>query len=134
MDKPLPVITPTTEPFWRACAEGRLLLRRCQTCGSLFHYPRQACPSCWSEALEWRESSGRGAIWSFSQVHVALGGDAWKDELPYTVVIVELDEGVRMLSRLVGSAADEPAVGDRVQVEFFRQAEGVCLPYFRLER
>ncbi len=133
MDKPLPEMSPEAEPFWRACREGRLLLPRCRACETVFFYPRPACPACWSEELDWIESAGRGSIWSFSEVHVSFGGDAWKDELPYTVVIIELDEGVRLVSRLVDAPADEVEVGARVRVTFGAHTPEVTLPYFHLD-
>ena len=73
-----------------------------------------------------RPSSGRGTVFSFSDVQVSFYGTAWESQLPYTVILVDLDEGPRMLSRLVGKGV---AIGDKVQVHFV-EVEGHRLPYF----
>lgn len=128
MQKPAPEITKHSEPFWQACKEGRLLIMNCTHCGKPFFYPRRSCPSCWSEDVEWLESKGRGTIWTLSEVAISLWGDAWDDVVPYTVAVIDLDEGVRMASRLVGEASWK--IGDRVQVTFQPGEKDVIMPYF----
>ena len=128
MQKPAPEITKQSEPFWQACKEGRLLIMNCKQCGKPFFYPRRSCPSCWSEEVEWLESKGRGTIWTLSEVAISLWGDAWDDAVPYTVAVIDLDEGVRMASRLVG--VSNWKIGDRVQVSFQPGENGVVMPYF----
>lgn len=122
----------TTEKFWTACNEGRLMLQHCLACDKPFYYPRTGCPRCGGTELEWRQMKGTGRIYSFSHVHVALGGyKSWETEVPFTLVQIELDEGPRMLSRLAGKADESVKIGDRVAVAF-TEREGAKLPYFSL--
>ncbi|MFP5514377.1 MAG: Zn-ribbon domain-containing OB-fold protein [Alphaproteobacteria bacterium] len=110
--------TGASAPFWDACDRGELLFPKCGRCGHLFYYPRRHCPLCGDTGLGWQRMSGRGTVFSHSHVHVAFQGGAWGGQLPYTVVLVDLAEGPRMLSRLIGG--DAPAVrgGDAVSVVF----------------
>lgn len=128
MQKPVPEITKQSGPFWQACKEGRLLIMNCKQCSKPYFYPRRSCPSCWSEDVEWIQSSGRGTIWTLSEVAISLWGDAWNDVVPYTVAMIDLDEGVRMASRLVGGSGWK--IGDRVQVSFQPGEKDVVMPYF----
>jgi len=128
MQKPAPEITTQSEPFWQACKEGRLLIMNCRQCDTPFFYPRRSCPSCWSEEVEWVESTGRGTVWTLSEVAISLWGDAWNDVVPYTVAVIDLDDGVRMASRLVGGSGWK--IGDRVQVSFQPGENDAVMPYF----
>ena len=79
-------------PYWEAAAEGRLLLQCCAACGKVRHYPRLLCDSCYSDAVDWKEASGRGTIHSWTVAHHAFH-PAFAAELPYALVTVDLDEG-----------------------------------------
>lgn len=125
----LPAMTAASKPFWDACQQERLLLPRCETCSRLFYYPRIHCPHCGSRALGWVEASGRGRVFSFTHVAVSFHGNAWESQLPYTVILVDLDEGPRMLSRLLGDNRDAVRSGDAVQA-VFPMIEGHRLPMF----
>jgi uncharacterized OB-fold protein len=126
----LPTSTDASKPFWQACNSGELQLPHCMECDRVFYYPRRSCPHCGSTTLDARKSTGNGRVFSFTHVHVSFYGDKWKSQLPYTPVLVDLDEGVRMLSRLVGPDRDKVVVGDRVKVEFV-EIEGQKLPFFQ---
>jgi uncharacterized OB-fold protein len=127
----LPVPKGDSAEFWAACNRRQLLLRSCDDCRAIFHYPRIACPRCGSRRLGWVESRGEGTVFSFTDVQISFYGPTWESEVPYTIVLVDLDEGPRMLSRLAGGGA--PArIGARVRVEFVT-AEGQALPFFRVE-
>ena len=133
--KPLPSLgDEITAPYWRAAAERRLALPRCEDCGLTFFYPRRACPSCWSERIEWIDAAGTGRVWSFTWVHVPFYDDAWKDDVPYCVAIVELDEGVRLVSSLEGVEPGQVAVGDAARVVFDAVTDEVVLPRFEVLR
>ena len=123
----LPQPTEESAPFWAGCDRGELLLSHCGECGHRFYYPRRLCPKCGADSPKMRPSSGRGTVFSFSDVHLSFYGTAWASQLPYTVILVDLDEGPRMLSRLVGEGG--VAIGDRVQVCFV-EMDGHRLPYF----
>lgn len=123
--------TADSREFWAACNEGRLLLSECATCGHVFYYPRQMCPRCGEQDLGWRSSSGRGRIYSFTRVEVSFYGPTWESDLPYTVILVDLEDGPRMLSRLVESDQEAVALGAAVEVVFVT-VEDQALPMFRL--
>ena len=128
MQKPAPEITQHSQPFWQACKENRLLIMGCGQCKKPFFYPRRCCPACWSEDVKWLESSGSGTLWTLTEVATSLWGDAWNDTVPYTVGLVELDEGVRIVSRLVGGS--DWKIGDRVRVVFQPGEGDSVMPYF----
>ena len=126
----LPRPTVDSEAFWAACNRRELLLRRCRVCEAVHYYPRQACPQCGSDALDWLRSAGTGTIYSFTRVHVSFYGAEWESELPYVVILVDLDEGPRMLSRLLGPG-ERVRVGARVRVSWV-EVDGQTLPFFTL--
>ena len=125
----LPTPSVDSRPVWEGCNAETLLLQRCAACDHVFYFPRRLCPACGATELAWEASSGRGTIYSFSQVLVAFQGPEWNSQLPYTVVLVDLDEGPRMLSRWRGPSATVPSVGDRVRVTF-PSVDGQKLPFF----
>ena len=126
----LPTPTAISQPFWDACDKGELHLPHCSHCDRSFYYPRRACPHCGSENITTKKATGNGQVFSFTHVHVSFYGSQWESQLPYTPVLVDLDEGARMLSRLIGPDRDQVAVGDRVIVNFV-EIEGRKLPFFR---
>jgi len=126
-----PSPTTVSRPFWDGCNVDKLLLQSCTGCAHIFYYPRQHCPRCGSSALEWRTAGGDGTVWSFTHVEVSFYGPQWESQIPYTPFLVDLDEGARMLSRLIGPKRGVVRIGDRVRVEFV-PVENQKLPYFRL--
>jgi len=97
--KPLPKPTPTSRPFWEAARRHELSLQRCAACGKFIYYPRDRCPYCFSDRLEWQRLSGRGKVYSYTVVRRA-SSFAFADA-PYVLAIVELEEGPRMTSDIV---------------------------------
>lgn len=124
----LPLPDAETTPFWDATAEGRLLLRHCRACDRPFFYPRARCPRCLGDDVDWRTGSGRGHIHSYTTVH-QNHARPFRERLPYVVVLVELEEGPRMLATLDAADAADVAI-DREVVVTFREEEGVHLPVF----
>lgn len=116
------------ELFWQGVRRRELLLPWCESCGRCHFYPRSACPHCWSEDLTWRLAAGTGTVHTFVTVR-ANPPSAFAEQLPFTIAVVELDEGVRMLTNIVGRPEDV-AIGDRVEVAFEERA-GQVLPMFR---
>lgn len=130
-DQPMAHLLPPTvdsKPFWEACNAEQLLLQRCAGCRHIFYFARRLCPACGGVELAWEASAGTGRIYSFSEVHVPFQGPAWAGQVPYTVVLVDLDEGPRLLSRWTDSSA-LPSVGQRVRVRW-PVVGGQKLPFF----
>jgi uncharacterized protein len=119
---PAPRVLPEAKPYWDAADQGRLLLKRCDACGEVHHYPRDVCPFCMSTETRWVESDGTGVLYSFSTMGQ---GDA-----AYTLAMVTLDEGVTMMSNLVGCDPATARIGDRVRVRFQPTDGGPAVPVF----
>ena len=128
--KPTPAIDPDSAPYWQALNNEQLILKSCRDCGKSHFYPRELCPYCHSDDLSWIEASGRGVIYSFT-VCRRPAGPAFADDVPYTVALVDLAEGPRMMSRIVGDPA-KVAIGLKVKVRFERQSDELVLPFFEL--
>lgn len=126
----LPTIESDTRPFWDAVREGKLLLRSCNRCGVVHYYPRPFCPSCWSEDVTWVEASGRGTVYTYSTVY-RNDLPPFNEQLPYVVAIVELEEGPRMMTRLVDTDGVELAVGMPVTADFTALTDDVSIVVFR---
>jgi uncharacterized OB-fold protein len=127
----VPTPTPDTLPFWTAVREERLVIQQCQSCGRHYFYPRDHCPHCSSGAVEWREVSGRGRLVSYIINYRPLPpADAAQ---PQVIALVELDEGVRMLTNIVGTAPDPDALPLDAAVSVGFEPRGDWkLPVFRL--
>ena len=117
---------PTTEPFWRACVQGRLTVQRCMACGGHQFYPRPFCLSCEATTLEWVDASGAGTIYSITTVRIPVSDDL---PPPYLLALVDLDEGPRLLTNIVAPSAQ---IGDRVAIAWRQRAGLPPLPVFTL--
>jgi uncharacterized OB-fold protein len=124
-----PPETSRNRPFWDATRQGRLLLPWCPRCETFFWYPRPVCPTCLDEGVEWRPARGTGVVHAVSVHHKAGMGRDPADG-PYAVALVELPEGVRLLTNVVGVAPDEVAVGDAVGLAWHELSDGRRLPMF----
>jgi uncharacterized protein len=126
--RPMPAITQDTSFFFEGAKRAELLIQRCESCGTLRHPPRPGCPKCGS--LDWATitASGRGRVFSFVVVHYPQVPGF---EYPLPVVLVELDEGTRLVSNIKGIDADEIRIGLPVEVDFATFAEDLVLPVFR---
>jgi uncharacterized OB-fold protein len=128
-NRPRPGITHDNRFFWDGVKEGRLLIQRCASCETLRHPPGPMCPGC--RSLEWNtvESSGRGTVYSYVRhYHPTIP----PFEPGHPVVLVELEEGTRLVSDLVGTNGDDVTIGRSVQVEFNAVDDELTLPQFRL--
>lgn len=110
MQKPMPVPTPVTRPFWEGLQQREVRLQRCEDCQQWVFYPRSHCPHCLSARLAWHTVSGRGVIYSFCVSNVP-SAPMFADEVPQKLAIVELEEGVRLCSTLVATEGVELKVG-----------------------
>jgi len=119
---PVPEVAgdPATRPFWDGIKAGRLLLERCLRCQAVIWYPRGFCPRCGSAATEWIEASGRGTVYTYTVARRSFGG--WAAAVPYVIAYIELAEGPRVLSNVVGAAPDEVSIG--LEVEVVMKADG----------
>ena len=127
--KPVPNPTPLTQPYWEAARVGVLVAQRCTACGALRHYPRILCAQCYSKEHTWQALSGRGVVHSWTVTH-HLFHPAFAEELPYTLVTIDLEEGVRALGRWRGPS---PSLGLRVTGRMELRADGIGELWFAPE-
>jgi uncharacterized OB-fold protein len=127
--KPIPDPDGTEAPFWQGAAEGELRIQICGACGHQQHYPRKLCTQCGAEPT-WHTTSGRGTIYTFTVVR-QFGMPPFKDELPYVVAMIELEEGVRMLSNVTDVSPDDVHIGMAVEAYAVIAEDGVGIPYWR---
>lgn len=113
-NKPMPVPTEISAPFWNGLKEGRLTIQQCNTCGHWIFFPRRHCDHCWSQDLEWKEVKGTGSLYTYTLTRVPTMPD-FADEMPQKMAVVELDEGVRINTTLIGLDESEIRVGMRVR-------------------
>ena len=99
--KPLPRPTVSSQPFWDAAKRHELQIQRCKSCGAVLFYPREVCSECLSSDLGWIRASGRGTVYSYT-IAQAPTHPAFREDVPYVVAIVELDEGPRLTTNIVG--------------------------------
>jgi uncharacterized OB-fold protein len=126
-----PTPTPDTEPFWQAAKEGRLVVQRCRSCRRHYFYPRSGCPSCGSEEIEWSEVSGHGLLVSYVINYRPMAPA--DPDTAQIIALVELDEGVRMLTNIVGTPAEPDALPLDAEVRVGFEPRGDWrLPVFHL--
>ena len=129
--KPIPAVTPELRPFFEAARQGKLVVQRCTGCDRRRFPPRDICSHCLGREADWVPSSGRGKIVTWNVMHQVYH-PGFADEAPYAVVLVELDDGARMISNVVDCPPDRLAVDLRVEVTFENLSDEVALPKFRL--
>jgi uncharacterized OB-fold protein len=126
----VPVPTPETLPYWEGAARGELCLQRCRTCDRFYFPPRPFCPRCWSTSVTWEAVSGRGSLYSYLITHLAAPG--FEDAVPYAIAVVELEDGPRLMSNIVGIAnTPEALVLDMPLEVTFEQRNAMTIPQFR---
>jgi uncharacterized OB-fold protein len=128
--KPLPRVDEESKGFWEACQRHELYLQRCGACGALRYYPRALCPRCLSDATEWVLSPGRGTVYTYTVTHQNQA-PGFRETLPYVLAYVELDEGVRMLTNIVGCDPNIVKIGMAVEVVFEDVTPEATLPKFK---
>lgn len=126
--RPRPAITHDNSFFFEGAERGELLIQRCESCGKLRHPPRPGCPYC--RSLDWGTvvSSGRGTVYSYVVIHHPLAAGF---EYPLPVVLVELEEGTRLISNIAGIDPENLEIGQQVEVDFHSYADDLTLPVFR---
>ena len=126
---PTPRETAVNRPMLDAWREGVLALQRCEDCGAIFFYPRSLCPRCWSPALSWVRSDGRGRIVSWSQIHRGLP-EAFAAEAPITLAEIEVTEGATFLARVICDRPESVTSGSAVELIRLPDARRYPLPTF----
>ena len=130
--KPLPVLEGLTGEFYAWCKKGELRFQRCSDCGAWRHVPRPMCAQCSSLEWTWERSTGRGRIFTWTVTAAPLH-PGFKDATPYAPVVVEMEEGVRIVSEMVDVAPADLRIGMSVEVAFEAVTPDVTLPKFKKE-
>jgi hypothetical protein len=128
--KPVPIVNPWAKPFWQAAREGRLIIQQCKDCGRYIFYPRIACIHCSSGKVEWVEASGKGTVYSYTVVE-SNAPSAFIQDMPYVIAIVRLEEGVQMLTNIIGCDPYQVRCDMPVQVTFEKLDDEFTLPKFK---
>jgi uncharacterized protein len=129
---PAVVPTPTAQPYWDALAAGKLVMQRCEACGSWVHYPRIRCRTCLSDRLTWHEVEPTGTLYAFSVAYHPTA--PWYDGPgPQVIAIVELGNGVRLTTNVVTDGPQSLSIGMRV-TGVFEHRDDVTLLWFKPTR
>jgi len=127
--KQLPLITAVDKPFWEAAKRHELVAYRCLNCGAFYSQPTD-CVACDKPKMDWVKVSGKGQVYTFGIYH-QLYHPAWKEDIPYNVAWIKLDEGPVLMSNIVGCKNENIYVGMPVEVVFDDVTEEVTLPKFK---
>jgi uncharacterized OB-fold protein len=130
LEKPLPIPTPWSQPFWDAAREHRLVLRRCSKCGYIDHPPYLYCTNCHTDEHEWIEAEGKATLAAYAINQFGVPFPFWAD-LPYVVALIDLPEGVRMISNVVECEFDRLQNGMKLEVVFDDVSDEISLPKWR---
>lgn len=129
--KPLPAPDPDSAPFWNGCRQNKLMIQRCRHCRTFQFPPSSICAACGADEVEWVEASGKGKVFSWIVVVHPVPKPVYAADVPYVVALVELDEGVRMPTNIVGCDSNAIAADMAVEVVFKRVGEDIVLPLFQ---
>jgi uncharacterized OB-fold protein len=129
--KPLPTITDENREFWDGAKRGRIRMQKCTSCGHIRYPISHCCPKCLSLDFAWTDLSGRGEVYSYVVFH-QLYNKAFEKDIPYNVALVQLEEGPRMYSNVVGVDNDAVKVGDKLEAVFDPVTPEVTIPRFKL--
>lgn len=128
--KPVPVINSWTLDFWNGAKQGKLMIQQCPQCHKHIFYPRMSCPFCFSDQLQWVQSSGQGKIYTYTVVR-SNAPSAFIADMPFVIAVVRLEEGVQMLSNIVDCDPAAVYCEMPVQVVFEKLTEEFTLPKFK---
>jgi uncharacterized OB-fold protein len=119
--------------FWAGTVDGKLLVQECSICAHRQLYGRSLCTNCHNAALTWVETSGRGTVYSRTIIR-QNPSRSFRHMIPFVVALIDLDDGPRLMSNVVGAPADDVRIGDRVRVVFEPASDAAALPLFELDR
>ena len=125
----LPEPTPETQPYWDGAKAGELRLQRCDACAHAYFPPRPFCPKCANRKVSWFKASGKGMLYSYVIHHRSVPGLT----APYSIAVVQLDEGPRLMTNIVGCEQTPEALqlDMRVEAVFTPVSETITLPQFK---
>ena len=129
-DKPLPEMQGTSKEFYQWCRRGDLRFQRCTECQVWRHVPREMCAKCGSDEWKWVKSSGKGTVFTWTVAERPMH-PAFVESVPYAPVVIEMDEGVRIVSEVIDCEPADLEIGMRVEVAFAKVSDEVTLPKFR---
>jgi hypothetical protein len=129
-EKPLPIINEDTAPYWEYCHQHELRMQKCKECGNVRFPVSILCPACHSMETDWEKLSGKGRVYSFVVFRLAYH-EAYRNDIPYVVAIIELDEGPRMESNIIDCEIEDVKISMPVEVVFEDVTEEVALPKFK---
>ncbi|MGI9577446.1 MAG: Zn-ribbon domain-containing OB-fold protein [Microthrixaceae bacterium] len=113
----LPLVENENAPFFAAIEDSKLLVGLCGGCGEYHYYPRPHCPRCWSDDVEWVPASGAATLYTWSVIHTN-DLPPWAGRVPYTAAVVELAEGPRMMTHIVGAEGEDLSIGMDLEIKF----------------
>ena len=128
--KPLPQVQPYSQAFWDAAKKHQLVVQTCKDCNARIFFPREQCPKCWSENLDWLKASGKGEIYAFSVTYEGVE-QAFAEDLPIVLAWVDLEEGIRMQTNIIDCDPEDVSIGMPVEVTFQDVTDEISLPFFR---
>lgn len=127
---PAPVTEPWTEEFWKAAKQHKFLVQHCNDCNINIFYPRKFCPECWGSNLSWIESKGKGKLYTFTITMYGVE-PRFAPDLPYVLALVDLDEGIRVMTRIVNCDHDQLQCDMPVEIVWQDINEEFNLYYFQ---
>ena len=122
----VPQPTPETQPFWDGTAAGELRLQRCDQCAHVYFPPRPFCPACAARKVSWFKASGKAKLYSYVIHHRPAPGFT----PPYSIAVVQLEEGPRMMTNIVGCDPEDVRIGMPVRVRFEAVSDDASVPLF----
>lgn len=128
-ERPLPRKDGVSAPYWEAAARGELVVQECPSCGHRQFYPRAVCTQCGGDP-GWLTCSGKGTVHTFTVIR-QNHAKPFRDELPYVVAMVELEEGPQMMGNVRGCDVGDVYIGLPVEVFFVEADEGIAVPFWR---
>jgi uncharacterized OB-fold protein len=128
--KPVPIPNEASRPFYDGAREHRLMIQQCTTCGAVMWPVKSRCTNCLNSTVTWVQASGRGTLYTFALMHQVYH-PGFADEVPYNIAQVDLEEGLRVMSNIVGCSNTDLEIGMPLEVTFEDISDEVSLPKFK---
>ena len=126
-----PVSTIISKEFWESIKQHKFIIQKCKKCSKYIFYPREFCPYCLSSNLKWVQATEYGTIHTYSIIY-RPPFSAFKENIPYNIAIIELDEGVRLMGTIINCNNNEIKIGRKVKIVFKDIYQEYSIPYFIL--